>query len=120
MKGTNYNMNILLIFFAIPIAIIILSIIFEILINNPCMVVGIFFSIIIVGVFYLGGTGTQIAIGTFYVALAFITAFVVAFIRNPNCLYRNRYRNNNFNNEYRYQNLNENYIDSDQNNRFYN
>jgi Mn2+/Fe2+ NRAMP family transporter len=116
-------MNILLIFFAIPIAIIILSIIFEILINNPLMVGGIFFSVILVGVFYLGGTGIQIAIGIFYSVLSFITAFVVAFIRNPNYLCRNCYRNsvpNNLNNEYRYQNFSENYIDSDQNNRFYN
>jgi uncharacterized membrane protein len=116
-------MNILLIFFAIPIAIIILSIIFEILIDNPLMVAGIFFSIIIVVVAFLGGTGVQIAIGTFYSALSFFTAFVVAFIRNPKYLCRKCYRNvvpNNLNNEYRYQNFNENYIDSEQNNRFYN
>ena len=45
-------MNILLIFFAIPLAVIILSAILESLINCPFKVAGIFFAIFIVGTVY--------------------------------------------------------------------
>ena len=52
-------MNVLLIFFAIPVAIIILSIILEKYLNCPLSVAGIFFSILLVVVFYLGITATH-------------------------------------------------------------
>lgn len=81
-------MNILLIFFAIPIATIILSAILETFIRCPFKVAGIFFSIFLVLAFILGGTAELIAAAIIYTILSFITAYIVEVIL------RNREENN--------------------------
>lgn len=93
-------MNILLIFFAIPVATIILAGILETFINCPIKVAGIFFSIFLVVAFALGGTVELLVAAIIYTIIAFITAFIVMIIRNRqrnNCCRNNcDYRNNNF------------------------
>jgi hypothetical protein len=77
-------MNNLLIFFALPIAIIILSSIFETFIKSPCKIAGIAFSIFIVTAFALGGNSEYIIITMIYTALAYISAFITSlFMRRP-------------------------------------
>lgn len=73
-------MNILLIFFAIPIAIIILSVILETFIKYPIKVAGIFFAIFLVVVFALGGTAELIVLAIAYTILSFIAAYVTSII----------------------------------------
>ena len=121
-------MNILLIFFAIPVAIIILSIILETLLKNPYKVAGIFFSIFLVVAFALGTTAALIAIVIGYTILSLLTAFLVklfcnrkSFFHYPNCynLNSNMYMEDDFceNNENCQYNLDSNYR---YNNRFRN
>lgn len=74
-------MNILLIFFAIPIAVIILSAIFETFIKSPLKVAGIFFSIFLVVAFALGGTAELLVAAIIYTILSFITAYLVFLIQ---------------------------------------
>lgn len=78
-------MNILLIFFAIPLAVIVLSAILETFIHCPFKIAGIFFSIFIVVAFALGGSATQIVASIIYTLIAFITAVVVRLIINRMC-----------------------------------
>lgn len=70
-------MNILLIFFAIPIATIILSAILETFIRCPIKVAGIFFSIFLVLAFILGGTAELIVAAIVYTIISFVTAYIV-------------------------------------------
>lgn len=92
-------MNILLIFFAIPIATIILSAILETFIRCHFKVAGIFFSIFLVLAFILGGTAELIVAAIIYTILSFITAYIVEIIlRNReenNCGCNNNNNNNN-------------------------
>ncbi len=105
-------MNVLLIFFAIPIATIILSAILESFIHCPYKVAGIFFSIFIVVAFALGGTAELVVAAIVYTIISFIVAYIVMIIQNRNhndCGCRssdcnnscrdNNYRNNSFSNE---------------------
>ena len=78
-------MNVLLIFFAIPLAVIILSAILESFINCPFKVAGIFFAIFIVVAFALGGTAMLIVATIVYTILSFITAVIIRFIINRRC-----------------------------------
>lgn len=73
-------MNILLIFFAIPIAIIILSVILETFIKYPIKVAGIFFAIFLVVAFALGGTAELIVLAIAYTILSFIAAYLTSII----------------------------------------
>lgn len=70
-------MNILLIFFAIPISTIILSAILETLIKSPIKVAGIFFSIFLVIAFALGGSAELVVGAIVYTIISFITAYIV-------------------------------------------
>ena len=90
-------MNILLVFFAIPVATIILSGIFETFINCPYKVGGIFFSIFLVLAFALGGTAELVVAALVYTIISFLTAYIVMIVINKqrNC-YHN-FRNNNYN-----------------------
>lgn len=92
-------MNILLIFFAIPIATIILSAILETFIRCPIKVAGIFFSIFLVLAFILGGTAELIVAAIVYTIISFITAYIVCiFVRNRDddgCTSNNCNNNNN-------------------------
>lgn len=67
--------NILLWFFAIPIAIIILSIIFETIINCPIKIAGIVFSIMLIVTFAIGDE-TLLIFTILYTILAFIVAWI--------------------------------------------
>lgn len=78
-------MNVLLIFFAIPLAVIILSAILESFINCPFKVAGIFFAIFIVVAFALGGTATLIVAAIVYTIISYITAVIIRFIINRRC-----------------------------------
>lgn len=75
-------MNILLIFFAIPVATIILAGILETFINCPFKIAGIFFSIFLVVAFALGGTVELLVAAIIYTIIAFATAYIVMIIRN--------------------------------------
>lgn len=75
-------MNILLIFFAIPIAVIILSIILETYMKSPLKVAGIFFSIFLVLAFYLGGAAEYILAALVYTLISIITAYITEFIQS--------------------------------------
>ncbi|MBR3697273.1 MAG: DUF2651 family protein [Clostridia bacterium] len=77
-------MNILLVFFALPLATIILSGIFETFINCPLKIAGIAFSIYLIVAFALGGTIELIVATIVYTILAFVTALIVHFIQNNN------------------------------------
>lgn len=80
-------MNFLLIFFAIPIAIIILSIIFESFIRCPLKIAGIVFSIFLIVTFAIGEELLLIAT-IVYTLIAFLSAWFYEIFR----------RNNNFGN----------------------
>lgn len=78
--------NILLIFFAIPVATIILSAILETFIRCPIKVAGIFFSIFLVLAFVFGGTAVLLVAAIIYTVISFITAYIVnIFMRNCEC-----------------------------------
>lgn len=78
-------MNVLLIFFAIPLAVIILSVILESFINCPLKVAGIFFAIFIVLAFGFGGTAELIVAAIVYTFISFITAVIIRYIINRRC-----------------------------------
>ena len=67
--------NILLLFFAIPIAIIILSIIFETLINCPIKIAGITFSILLIVTFAIGDE-TLLIFTILYTILSYLVAWI--------------------------------------------
>ena len=78
-------MNMLLIFFAIPLAVIILSGILESFINCPLKIAGIFFSVFIVIAFALGGSSELIVLAIIYTIIAFIIALIVKVFLNRRC-----------------------------------
>ena len=77
-------MNNLLIFFALPISTIILSGIFETILNCPFKVAGIAFAIYLIVAFALGGTAELIVAAIIYTILSLITALIVRFFQNRN------------------------------------
>ena len=79
----------LLVFFAIPIATIILAAIFQTFINCPLKIAGIAFAIFIVVAFVLGGTAELIIAAIIYTILALITALIVMIIQNKNNIFNN-------------------------------
>ncbi len=72
-------MNILLIFFALPIAVIIISAILQKVLKSPIAVAALIFAIFLVVTFAIGNTILLIATLA-YTILAFITAVIVKFI----------------------------------------
>lgn len=74
-------MNILLIFFALPIATIILAAVLEKLINCPIAVAAVAFAIYLIVTFAVFDATFLIAT-IVYTILAFITALIVRFIKN--------------------------------------
>lgn len=74
-------MNVLLVFFAIPLAIIILSVIFERYLRCPLAVAGIFFSIGFVVTFALGAMIEYIVATIVYTILSFVAALITNYIR---------------------------------------
>lgn len=79
----------LLIFFAIPVATIILSAIFQTFICSPIKVAGIAFAIFLIIAFALGGTAELIIAAIIYTIISLITAFIVMLIQNRNRIFSN-------------------------------
>lgn len=75
-------MNILLIFFALPLATIILAGIFETFIHCPLKVAGIAFAIYLIVAFALGGTIELVVAAIIYTIIALVTAFIVKLIQD--------------------------------------
>ena len=93
----------LLIFFAIPVATIILSAIFQTFICCPIKVAGIAFAIFLIVAFALGGTAELIIAAIVYTIISLITAFIVMLIQNRNRIFSNicnRCNDNNFDYDY--------------------
>lgn len=88
-------MILLLIFFALPIATILLSIVLQRILRCPILVAITFFAIFLVVAFVLDilgilDLGTALIATLIYTFLAFITAFIVCLLsRNDNSLIRN-------------------------------
>lgn len=72
-------MNILLIFFALPIAVIIVSVILQKLLKCPILVAGFIFAIFLVVAFVIGDL-TYLIVAIAYTILAYITAFLTMLI----------------------------------------
>lgn len=77
-------MDTLFVFFALPLATIILAGIFETFINCPLKVAGIAFAIYLIVAFALGGTIELVVATIIYTIVAFVTALIVHFIQNRN------------------------------------
>ena len=77
------NINLFL-FFALPLATIILAGIFETFINCPLKVAGIAFAIYLIVAFALGGTIELVVAAIIYTIIAFITALIVNFFESKN------------------------------------
>ena len=77
-------MNNLLIFFAIPVATIVLSAIFETLIKCPFKIAGIAFSIFLITAFALGGTVELLVLAIIYTIISFISAYLTSIFENKN------------------------------------
>lgn len=91
-------MNILLFFFALPVAIIILSAIFETFVRCPIKIAGITFAILLIVAFALGGTTELIVATIIYTIISFITAYVVCLMRSReinNCCNNSNFINSN-------------------------
>jgi len=76
-------MNILLIFFALPIAVIIISAILQKLLKNPIAVAALIFAIFLI-VTFAAFDATFLIATLAYTILAFITALIVEFICKSN------------------------------------
>ncbi len=83
--------NILLLFFALPIATIIISIALQKILDNPLLVAAIIFAIFLVVTFIIGDLNLLIAT-IVYTILSFLTAAIINYIDE------NREENNNNNN----------------------
>lgn len=84
-------MNLLLIFFALPLATIFFSIALQRILDNPILVASIIFSIFLIVTFVVGDLTLLIAT-IIYTILSFITAIILKYIDDNN-------DNNNENNE---------------------
>lgn len=78
-------MNTLLLFFALPIATIILSIVFEKILRNPFLTAAIFFAIYLVLTFIYNDT-TYLIFTIAYTILAFITAVIAEYFFIRKCM----------------------------------
>ena len=72
-------MNILLIFFALPIAVIIISIALQKILKNPVLVAAIIFAIFLIVTFVVNNLNFLIA-AIVYAILSFITAFITCLV----------------------------------------
>ena len=94
-------MNNLLIFFAIPFAVVVISIALQKLLRCPFLVAGIIFSTFLVIGFAISNLNIVIA-GIIYAILAFITAYLTMLISRMRC----QNQNNNINNTNNVNNIN--------------
>ena len=87
--------NILLLFFALPIATIIISIALQKILDNPLLVAAIIFAIFLVVTFVIGDLNLLIAT-IVYTIISFLTAVIIRYIHERNEQGENN--NNNINN----------------------
>ena len=80
MKGRK-SMNILLIFFALPIAVVIISIALQKILKNPLLVAAIIFAIFLIVTFIVDDLNFLVATIA-YTILSFITAFITCIVRS--------------------------------------
>ena len=71
----------LLLFFALPIAVVIISIALQLIFKNPFLIAAIIFSIFLVVTFLVDDTLTFLIATIAYTLLAFLTAVLVKFIK---------------------------------------
>lgn len=76
-------MNLLLIFFALPLATIVFSIALQKILDNPILVASIIFSIFLIVTFVVGDLNLLIAT-IIYTIISFITAIIVRYIDENN------------------------------------
>lgn len=89
--------NILLLFFALPIATIIISIALQKVLDNPLLVAAIIFAIFLVVTFIIGDLNLLIAT-IVYTILSFLTAAIINYIDENREGNNNDNNNNNINN----------------------
>lgn len=82
-------MNVLLIFFALPIATIILAVVLQKILKCPLLVAATFFAIYLIIAFIISPTGTLLI----YVILYSILAYVTAILTNLVCRIKSRFGN---------------------------
>ena len=92
--------NILLIFFALPIATIIVSIALQKILDNPVLVAAIIFAIFLVVTFIIGDLNFLIAT-IVYTIISFLTAAIINYIDENNENNDNENSNNNNGNQCR-------------------
>ena len=92
--------NILLIFFALPIATIIISIALQKILDNPVLVAAIIFAIFLVVTFIIGDLNFLIAT-IVYTIISFLTAAIINYIDENNENNDNENSNNNNGNQCR-------------------
>lgn len=92
--------NILLIFFALPIATIIVSIALQKILDNPVLVAAIIFAIFLVVTFIIGDLNFLIATIA-YTIISFLTAAIINYIDENNENNDNENSNNNNGNQCR-------------------
>lgn len=90
-------MNMLLILFALPVAVIIVSIALQKILDNPALVASIIFSVFLVTTFVVGNLNLLVAT-IIYTIISFVTAVLVNYIRNNNCSLNSESTNQNENN----------------------
>ena len=78
-KGVEFFMNTLLLFFALPIAVIIISIALQKILRNPLLVAGIIFAIFLIVTFVIGDLNILIAT-IVYTIISYVTALVTSLI----------------------------------------
>ncbi len=83
-------MNILLIFFALPIAVIIISVALQKILKNPALVAAIIFAIFLIVTFVVNNLNFLIA-AIVYAIISFITAFITCLVSR----FLNRFRSEN-------------------------
>ena len=76
-------MNLLLIFFALPLATIVFSIALQKIFDNPILVASIIFSIFLIVTFVVGNLNLLIAT-IIYTIISFLTAIIVKYIDENN------------------------------------
>ena len=76
-------MNLLLIFFALPLATIVFSITLQRILENPILVASIIFSIFLIVTFVVGDLNLLIAT-IIYTIISFLTAIIVKYIDENN------------------------------------
>ena len=89
-ERNDFDMNILLIFFALPIAVIIISIALQKILKCPLLVAAIIFSIFLIVTFIVNNLNFLVA-AIIYAIISFITAFLTYIM----CRFLDTYRENN-------------------------